>query len=137
MDFAPWTFAWHPTMPEPRPQRVAMRKTVSLAAVLICASGFTAGPASGQPAQVETAAMVLAKARKAHDENQPALAASHFREFLAKFPQHEELAAVRYGLALALLETPGADLAEPRDLLQALAAKREGAPDQALVIYQL
>src|SRR2546421_11903739 len=105
-----------------------MKKAILLAALFVFAWSLEAGHARAQLTQDQMADMLLTGARKAYNEKQLAFAAGKFREFLSKYSQHKEAPAARYGLALSLLETPGANLQESRDLLQALAANKS-VPD--------
>ena len=61
---------------------------------------------SGVGQNADPAAPVLAAAKKAQaDKNYPA-AVKSYRDFLAKFADHKEVPAARYGLAVCLLEDP-------------------------------
>ena len=71
-------------------QWIAMKKAVLLAAAFISAIGVLAGQNPAESGPEEMADALLAKARKAYDDKQLAPAASSFREFAAKFPQHHD-----------------------------------------------
>lgn len=114
-------------------RRIFTPQALILGVFVACA---LAESVQAQLTQDQMADMLVASARKAYNDKQLAFAAGKFREFLGKYPQHKEAPAARYGLALTLLETPGANLAEPRDLLQTLAGNKN-APDQALILYHL
>src|SRR6266404_2972874 len=80
--------------------------------------------AAGSPAQLkpdQAADMVLAGARRAYNEKNYSFAAGRFREFLARYGGHKEVAGARYGLALCLLEGPERDYNGVLEQLQALA----------------
>jgi TolA-binding protein len=84
----------------------------------------------------QQADMLLQSGRKAYNEKNYAFAATRFREFLTKFGGHKDAPAVRYGLALALVEIYPPNYNEIRDLLQTLT----GAKDfdaYPLILYHL
>ncbi len=112
-----------------------MKKVILLGALSLWTLQTAIVQVHAQLSQEQMADMLLAR-RKAYNEKQWVFAAGKFREFLGKFGQHKEAGAARYGLALTLLETPGANLNEPRELLQALAGKKD-SPDYAFVAYHL
>ena len=64
---------------------------------------------SAQMTQDQMAEMILSSARKAYNEKQYPVAATRFREFIAKFGNHKDTPVARYGLALTLLEGPERD----------------------------
>ena len=109
-------------------------KNLLLCGVVIFLASGTAAYAQLTPEQM--ADMLLGSARKAYNEKQQPFAITKFREFLAKYPQHKEAPGARFGLALALLETPGSNPSEVRDLLQSLAGNKE-MPEHSLVLYHL
>jgi TolA-binding protein len=84
----------------------------------------------------DQAQMILNSARKGYNEKNFSFAVTRFREFLAKFGGHKDAAAARYGLALALLETPEKNYAEVRDLLQGLAGNKDW-PEHPHILYHL
>src|SRR5262249_37356404 len=75
-------------------------------------------------------------ARKAYNEKNLPFAVQRFREFIGKYGNHKEIGAARFGLALALLESPERNLQEVRDLFQGLANQKDFA-DQGLANYHL
>src|SRR5438093_13314544 len=76
----------------------------ALAAVLLWAQAL---PAQVTPDQA--ADMVITSARKAYNEKNYPFAVARFKEFLGKYPNHKDAPSARYGLALALLESPERD----------------------------
>src|SRR5438105_3432827 len=93
---------------------------------------------SAAPAQVtpeQAADMLLASARRAYNEKNYPFAADRFREFLAKYGNHKDVNAARYGLALALLDGPK-DYNGAVEQLQPLAGVKDFA-EHALVLYHL
>jgi TolA-binding protein len=113
-----------------------MRKAILSSALLTFVFGTDIGRARAQLTQDQMADMVLAAARQSYNEKQLTFAALKFRDFLGRFPQHKEASAARYGLALTLLDTPGSNLAEARDLLQHVSGNKE-APDHPFILYHL
>src|SRR5262245_51296282 len=104
--------------------------------VMVLGSLAAASPLLGQVPPDQAAAMMLNSARKAYGEKNYPFAATRFREFLSKFGGHKEAAAARYGLALALLESPEKNYNEARDLLQGLASSKDN-PDLPFILYHL
>ena len=89
------------------------------------------------PAQMtpeQQAELLLNSARKAYNEKNHTFAQARFREFLGKFPQHKEVPAARYGLALTLIEGPEKKFDEAREIMLSLNASKD-FPDQALAGY--
>src|SRR5262249_9494507 len=93
-----------------------------------------AAPAQLTPEQ--QAQMLLDSARKAHNEKNYPFAVTRFREFLSKFGGHKEAPAVKYGLALSLLELPEKDYAGAIEQLQSLAGDKNFS-QQPSAIYHL
>jgi len=91
-------------------------------------------PANAQLTPDQQADLLLNSARKAYNEKNHAFAQAKFREFLAKFGQHKQGHAARYGLALTLIEGPEKKFDEARDLLQNLLANKEFT-DRAFASY--
>lgn len=112
--------------------------TRSLLVVLIAASAFalTADRVAAQVKDDQAAAMLLNSARKAFNEKNYPFAAARFREFISRFGGRKEAASARYGLALALLDSPERNFDEARNLLQALANDGNFA-DRHLARYYL
>jgi TolA-binding protein len=94
------------------------------------------GAASAQVSPDQAADMLLASARRAYNEKSYAFAAQRFKEFLDKFGNHREAPSARYGLALALLDSPERDYQRVLETLQPLAGVRD-FPEHALVLYYL
>jgi tetratricopeptide (TPR) repeat protein len=91
------------------------------------------------PAQVtadQAAALVLNSARKAYNDKEYPFAVTRFREFLAKYGNHKDVPAARYGLAVALFELPEPDFQGALEQLQPLAGSKE-LPDYPFVLYHL
>jgi TolA-binding protein len=93
-------------------------------------------PAAGLGQAPDQAALILNSARKAYNEKHYTFAAARFREFLAKFGNHAQAPAARYGLALALVEGPARDYAGALPELQTLAGNAQ-FPDHPHVFYYL
>src|SRR5260370_39646801 len=91
----------------------------ALAALLLWA-----GPAAAQVTPDQQAEMLLTAARRAYNEKNYPFAIERFREFQAKFGNHKEANAARYGLALALLERPR-DYNAPVEQLPPRAGNKE------------
>lgn len=107
---------------------------------LLCSAFLFWLAAAPAPAQQLTpdqmADMLLNSARKAFNEKQPAFAVQRFREFLGKYPQHKDIPAARFGLALALVDAPEKNYNEARELLFGLVqAKALG--EQPFLPYHL
>jgi TolA-binding protein len=98
----------------------------------------TAGLAAAQLTQDQQAEMTLSSARKAYNEKNYPFAASRFREYLSKFPNHKDANAARYGLALTLIDGPEKDRkhGDIQQLLVPLTSDKSFA-DQAAATYQL
>jgi cellulose synthase operon protein C len=109
-----------------RPQRVAAL------VVGICLAWVAAASAQLTPDQM--AQMVLDSAKKAYNEKNYPVAVQRFREFLAKFGNHKDLPAARYGLALALLDGNPKDYNGALEQLNVLAAIKD-FPEQPHVFY--
>jgi len=86
-----------------------------------------------QPAETE-AETLLRTARKAYADANYAFATEKFREFLAKFGAHREINAARYGLGLALLDSPDRDFQKALEALSAPASDAKFA-DRPLALY--
>lgn len=98
---------------------------------------YLAAPVGAQALNPDEAAMqVLNSARKAYNEKNYLFAAGRFREFIQQYPQHKDLLAARYGLALALIEGDPKDYpAAVAELTQVVA--REDFPDRPFAFYYL
>jgi cellulose synthase operon protein C len=94
-----------------------------------------AGPAAAQVTPDQQAEMLLTAARRAYNEKNYPFAIERFREFQAKFGNHKEANAARYGLALALLDGPR-DYNAAVEQLTPLAGNKE-FPEHAFVLYHL
>ncbi|MFN4260055.1 MAG: tetratricopeptide repeat protein [Gemmataceae bacterium] len=93
-------------------------------------------PALAQAPPDQAAAALLNSARRAYNEKQVDFAIQRFREFLQKFGSHPEAASARYGLALALLDSPTPNYQEARALLQDLAGNKN-LPEHPSIVYYL
>jgi TolA-binding protein len=106
------------------------------AVVLLCLALVTPPLRSQQLTADQAADMILTSAQKAFNEKNYPFAVQRFREFLSKFGGHKSASTARYGLALAILESPDKNYQEARDLLQALAGNKS-LPEHAQILYQL
>jgi hypothetical protein len=95
------------------PQRSALLTL----AVLLLAVPTVPGQKQAEPSADE----LLAAARKAHDDKDPAAAAARYRDFLRRFGKHAEAPAAQYGLGQAQRELGVAEL-----------ARADAAPQQAV-----
>jgi len=116
--------------------KLSMKNVILLAGLFAFAVGVEVRQVQAQMTQDQMADLLLASARKAFNEKQMSFAAGKFREFLGKYPQHKDSPSARYSLALALLDNPVGNLAEPRDLLQSLV-NNKGSNDYPFVLYHL
>ena len=107
-----------------------MLRLIYVLAALLVVHGF----ALAQITPEQQAEMTLNSARKAYNEKNFAFAQGKFREFLAKFGNHKDAPAARYGLALAIIDGPEKKYDEARDIMQSLAATKDFA-DRALATY--
>jgi TolA-binding protein len=82
------------------------------------------------------AAEVLAGARRAYAEKNYPAAGTRFREFLARFPNHPEVPAARYSLALTLLHNQEPDYKGAAEQLQYIAGAK-GLPEHPFILYHL
>ena len=87
-----------------------------------------------QLAPDEAAALLLNTARTAYNERNLPVAIERFRAFLQKFPAATGAAPARYGLALALLESPDKDYAAAIEMLQPVASIPD-FPDRRFAQY--
>jgi len=92
--------------------------------------------ASAQVTPDQMAQMVLDSARKAYNEKNYPVAVQRFREFLAKFGNHKDLPAARYGLALALLDGHPKDYNGALEQLNALAGIKDFSEQPFVFYYQ-
>jgi TolA-binding protein len=97
---------------------------------------FFAPLAVAQVTPEQAADMLLTSARRAYNEKNYPFAAARFREFLTKFPGHKEVPAVRYGLALSLVDGPERDYDKAIEQLNALAGMKD-FPEYPHVLYFL
>lgn len=106
--------------------------------LLVAASSFalTTNQAAAQTKDDQAAAMLLNSAHKAFNEKNYSFAATRFREFLSRYGGRKEAASARYGLALALLDSPERKFDEARNLLQGLA-NDNNFPNRHLARYYL
>jgi tetratricopeptide (TPR) repeat protein len=118
--------------------RIACRRIVGVLP-LVLAFGF-GNPPSVHAQQAltpdEQAAMLLASARKAYNEQTYPFAVEKFREFVQKFGGHKDANAARFGWALALLEAPDQNFDASLEPLNHLAGVGD-FPDRPLVLYYL
>jgi tetratricopeptide (TPR) repeat protein len=114
----------------PRPEWLAILAAIALATV--CA------PAQqpGQLGQDAAAMLVLDSARRAFNEQKYAVAAERFREFLRTAPDHREKLRARYGLGVALLNSPEKNYKDAIESLQ-IAASAADLPERPLALYFL
>ncbi len=84
----------------------------------------------------QAAEMLLNSARKAFNEKNHAFARDRFKEFIAKYGNHKDVPAARYGLGLALLEGAEKDYAGAVEALQPVAGIQD-FPDRAFALYYL
>jgi tetratricopeptide (TPR) repeat protein len=106
------------------------------AALALAAILYAGAPLAAQVSQDQAAAMILSSARKAYNERNYPFAVARFREFLQRFGGHKDAGSARYGLALALIDSPERNFTEARDLLQGLAGNK-GMPEHASILYHL
>ena len=90
--------------------------------------------AFAQVAPDQAARMLLASGKRAYNEKNFTFAADRFREFIAKYGGHKEIASARYGLALCLLDGPQRDYDKAVEQLQQLAGTKTFA-DYPFVLY--
>src|SRR5437879_4742036 len=105
--------------------RAILSVSVILCSLLAWRGG--AGPLAAQGTPEQQAELLLNSARKAHNDKNYAFATTKFREFLAKFGNHKDAPAARYGLALTLIDGPEKKYDEARELFQALATSKDFA----------
>lgn len=90
------------------------------------------------PAQQATpdqqAAMLLNSARKGYNEKNYPFAVARFREFLQKYGNHKDAPSARYGLGLAILESPERDYQAAFNELAPIAGNK-AMPEHAYVLY--
>jgi TolA-binding protein len=90
------------------------------------------------PAQQVTpdqqAAMLLNSARKGYNEKNYPFAVARFREFLQKYGNHKDASSARYGLGLAILESPERDYQAAFNELAPLAGNK-ALPEHPYVLY--
>src|SRR5437763_1418643 len=117
-------------VPRDRVNRSGVRALLAAAVLLAAVAG---APAQVPPEQAAQA--LLTGARQAyHAKNYP-FAAARFREFLGRFGQHKDAPHARYGLALALLESPDKDYAAAAGELQQLAGIKDFAERPSVLYY--
>lgn len=87
--------------------------------ILLLALLFCGGTCLLADAAAEDAGSLISRARETKD---PAAAATLYREFLRRFPNHAEVPAARYGLGLTLRSASGADAAKKWEEAAALFA---------------
>lgn len=109
-------------------------RVAGLAALMVGLMSMTSLSAQMTPDQM--AELILSSARKAYNEKQYPVAATRFKEFLAKFGNHKEVPVARYGLALTLLEGVPRDYNGALEQLNALAGVKDFA-DYPHVLYYL
>ena len=94
-------------------------------------------PASAEAVTPDQAAeMLLTSAKTAFNAKDYTFAAGRFREFLAKYGNHKDAAAARYGLALSLIDGPEKDYKGAVEQLQPLIGAKD-APDYPFYVYYL
>jgi TolA-binding protein len=93
-----------------------------------------AAAAHAQLTPDQAADLLLNSARRAYNAGDHDFAAARFREFLARYGNHPKTPAARYGLALALLDSPARDYAAAAEQLQPLLGNT-GFPHHAFVVY--
>jgi TolA-binding protein len=96
---------------------------------------LTGFPVRAQPTPDQAAALVLTSARKAYNDKQYTIAATRFREFLAKYGGHKDAPAARFGLALSLLDGTPRDYAGAAGEFQNLAGNTSFAEHPFVVYY--
>ncbi|HBI42733.1 MAG TPA: hypothetical protein DDY78_07735 [Planctomycetales bacterium] len=84
----------------------------------------------------QAADMLLTSAKTAFNAKDYAFAAGRFREFMAKYGNHKDAPAARYGLALSLLDGPDKDYKGAAEQLQSLVGSKD-APDYPFYVYYL
>jgi TolA-binding protein len=82
------------------------------------------------------AELILSSARKGYNEKNYPVAIARYREFLAKFGNHKDANAARYGLALSLIESPTREYGPALEQLAPLAGAKD-FPDHPFVLYYL
>jgi TolA-binding protein len=109
---------------------LAVRCSFAIAALALAA------PAQAQLTPDQMAEVLLNSARKAYNEKNYPFAAGKFREFVAKYGNHKDAPAARYGLALVDVEGFDKNYNEARDLLQNVVAIKDFA-DRPSALYYL
>jgi TolA-binding protein len=92
--------------------------------------------AAAQMTPDQAADMVLQSARRAYNEKNYSFAIARFREFLGKYSNHKAVPSARFGLALALVESPERDYNAAVEQLQPLAGDKNFA-EHAQALYFL
>jgi TolA-binding protein len=117
-----------------RPADTVRRRCVCVLALVGVLVAVTTVPANEKADRA--AADLLAAARRASAEKNYPAAGSRFREYLTRFPNHPEVPAARYGLALILLHGPDQDFKGAADQLRQIAGDRR-LPEHPFVLYYL
>src|SRR5262245_45407055 len=141
--FPPPAPAHHPRVPNlevlgmhPRRSTTHFRVRLGTGLLIIALPLVAGGWASAQMTPEQAAEMLLDGARRAYNERNYPFAVTRFREFLAKYGNHKNAPSARYGLALALLDSPDRDYQGALEQLQPLAGNKDFA-DAAFVPYYL
>jgi TolA-binding protein len=104
------------------------------ALVLAIALSWVSFGSAQQVTPDQQAAMLLNSARKAYNEKNYPFAVARFREFLQKFGNHKDAPSARYGLGLAILESPERDYQAAFNELAPLAGNK-AMPEYPYVLY--
>jgi TolA-binding protein len=117
-----------------RPADRGYRGTIfplALVAALVVVPGLAADEKADR-----AAADMLAGARRAYAEKNYPAAGTRFREFLTRFPDHAEVPAARYGLALTLLHSAEPDYKGALEQLRHIAGEKR-LPEHPFILYYL
>jgi TolA-binding protein len=110
--------------------------TTRLCLIVVLAALAGAARLDAQVPPDKQAEMALNAARKAYNDGNPTAARDLFKQFLQKFGGHPQATAARYGLGLALGNSPEQDFAAALEPLNQ-AAGDGGFADRGLVLYHL
>lgn len=117
-------------------QSILLRRVLLL--LLLAGCLLTALPAlAAEPlTDNDKAAMLLSSAQRAYHEKNYPFAIERFREFLKTYGGHKDAFLARYGLGIALLESPQKDFPAAIEALTPVAGKAD-FPDRAFALYYL
>ena len=113
------------------------RRAIPALGLMLLLSASLAGPLSAQQLTPDDKAlMLLTSAQQAYNDRNYQFATDRFREFVAQYGGHKQVAAARYGLALALLEGPARDYNAALEALQPIAGQQDFS-ERPFVLYYL